>query len=69
MKDIPIDDLKVLVDEIIQQRESKEKEKRRNFLFDLAKVTVTPIMIAVVGWTVTLQIADNNNRNAELIAS
>ena len=26
-------------------------------------------MIAVVGWTVTLQIADNNNRNAELIAS
>ncbi len=68
MKNIPIDNLKMLVDEIIQQREIKEKEKRRNFRVEFAKVALTPLIVAIVGTLGTLIIADNNNRNAERIA-
>ena len=68
MKDIPIDDLKILVDEIIQQRESKEKEKRRKVRIEFVKVAITPLIIAIVGTLGTLIIAGNNNRNAKLIA-
>jgi uncharacterized protein YjbI with pentapeptide repeats len=68
MKDIPIDDLKILVDEIIHQRTIKEKEKRRNFWVDLAKVTLTPLIIAIVGSWGTHKINQQNLKNTELIA-
>ena len=68
MKDLPIDDLKILVDEIIQQRTIKEKEKRRNFWVDFAKVTLTPMIIAIVGSWGTHKINNQNLENTKLIA-
>jgi uncharacterized protein YjbI with pentapeptide repeats len=68
IKDIPIGDLQILLDEIIQQRELKEKEKRRNFWVDFAKVTLTPLIIAIVGAWGTHQINKQNLENTKLIA-
>ncbi len=68
IKDIPIGDLQILVDEIIQQRELKEKEKRRKFWVDFAKVTLTPLIIAIVGAWGTHRINKQNLENTKLIA-
>ncbi len=67
-KDIPIGDLQILVDEIIQQRTIKEKEKRRNLWVDFAKVTLTPLIIAIVGAWGTHRINKQNLENTKLIA-
>lgn len=61
------EDLQQLISESVRQNKVVEHEKRRKFCFDLAKVMLTPLVIAFMGWWGTMKITDKEIQNAKEI--
>ena len=62
-------ELQLIISECVRQNEEKDKEKRRRFWFDLLRATLTPLVIAVVGWWATMHIGQKQIDNTDLLAA
>ncbi len=61
-------ELQMLISECVRQNIEKDKEKKRKLWLDILRVTLTPLVIAIVGWQATLHINKRQIQNTELLA-
>lgn len=62
-------ELQLLISESVRQNKEKDKEKKRKFWFDILRATLTPLVIAIVGWQATLHINKRQLKNTELLVA
>jgi uncharacterized protein YjbI with pentapeptide repeats len=61
-------ELQLLISETVRQNKEKDKEKKRKLWFDILRATLTPLVIAIVGWQATLHINQRQLENTKLLA-